>query len=153
MDAINETIGKTGLSIGVDDYAIDEVLNLTYGGQQTFLGLSLLYDDAAWGTMQFHQDHLFASSLFKIKELSASNRIAWYNQKDRLGNLCLLLASENIGKQDMALADWLGSREPGFLKRHLIPEKSELWAFDRFPDFLTARETLIRKRLKTLFGD
>jgi hypothetical protein len=152
VDAINETIGKTGLSIGVDDYAIDDVLNLSYGGQQTFLGLSLLYDDAAWGTMQFHQDHLFASNLFKIKELAASNRLGWLDLKNRLGNLCLLLASENIGKQDMPLADWLASRESGFFKRHLIPEKSELWTFDRFPDFLKAREALIRKRLKTLFG-
>ncbi len=153
VDKINETIGKTGLSIGVDDYAIDDVLNLTYGAQQTFLGLSLLYDDAAWGTMQFHQDHLFASNLFKLKELSASNRLGWLGQKDRLGNLCLLLASENVGKQDMPLADWLESRDAGFLKRHLIPKNTELWKFDCFPAFLKAREELIRERLKTLLGD
>ncbi len=153
VEKINETIGKTGLAIAVDDYAIDDVLSLTYGGQQTFLGLSLLYDDAAWGTMQFHQDHLFASNLFKVKELAPLNRLGWLNQKDRLGNLCLLLASENIGKQDMPLADWLASREPGFLKRHLIPGKKELWTLDRFPEFLVAREELIRHRLKAIFGD
>ena len=41
--------------------------------------------------------------------------------------------------------------EPGFLKRHLIPEDKALWEFERFPDFLQAREDLIRRRLKALF--
>ena len=149
---INATIAKTGLSIGFDEYAIDEVLNRTYGGQQTFLALSLLYDDAAWGTMQFHQDHLFARSSFKPKEVTPLNRLDWLSQRDRLGNLCLLLAKENLGKQDMPIDEWLASREAGFLKRHLIPDDKTLWTFDRFPDFLKAREELIRGRLKSLFG-
>lgn len=152
IEAINATIAKTGLSIGFDEYAIDEVLNLTYGGQQTFLALSLLYDDATWGTMQFHQDHLFARSSFKPKELTPLNRLDWISQRDRIGNLCLLLAKENVGKQDMPIGEWLASREPGFLRRHLIPEDRALWKFDRFPDFLKAREELIRGRLKSLFG-
>lgn len=128
------------------------MLSLNYGGQQTFLALSLLYDDAAWGTMPHHQDHLFARNMFKAKELSASGRIDWAARKERLGNLCLLLAHENVGKQDTALPEWLASREPGFLKRHLIPTDRALWHFDRFPDFLKAREALIRDRLKTTFG-
>ena len=32
------------------------------------------------------------------------------------------------------------------------PEDRALWAFDRFPDFVKAREELIRQRLKTLFA-
>jgi hypothetical protein len=69
--------------------------------------------------MQFHQDHIFARSLFKPKELSTLGRLDWINnKKDRLGNLCLLLAPENTGKQDMPVDEWLGSREPGFSKRH-----------------------------------
>ncbi len=152
VDAINTTIAKTGLSNGFDSYAIEEVLNLRYNGQQTFLALSLLYDDAAWGTMPFHQDHLFASSSFKPKELSVQNRLDWLSKRDRLGNLCLLLGTENVGKQDKPLDEWLASREPGFLRRHLIPDDKSLWKFDRFPDFIDAREQLIRDRLKTLFG-
>lgn len=151
VGAIN-TIGRMGSLAAFDDNTIDDVLNLTYGGQQTFLALSLLYDDATWGTMQFHQDHLFARSLFKPKELSSLNRPEWNSLKDRLGNLCLLLATENIGKQDMPLDEWLASRESGFLKRHLIPSDKDLWQFDRFPEFLNAREELIRQRLKTLFA-
>ena len=153
VDAINGAIAKTGLSTIFDDYAAEEVLNLTYGGQQTFLALSLLYDDASWGTMQFHQDHIFASNLFKPKELAATGREDWAWTKNRLGNLALILASENQGKQDMLLDKWLATREPNFRKRHLIPEDKSLWRFERFPDFLKAREGLIRERLRSLFGD
>jgi hypothetical protein len=152
IDAMNTTIRKAGRSAEFDDFALDETLARTYGQQQTFLALSLLYDEAGWGTMQYHQDHIFARSLFKPKDLSPLNRLDWIGTKERLGNLCLLLAHENVGKQDMPVPEWLASREPGFLKRHLIPEDRALWQFDRFPDFLKARETLIRERLKTLFG-
>jgi hypothetical protein len=152
IDAINMTIRKAGRSAEFDDFAMGEMLARTYGQQQTFLALSLLYDDAGWGTMQFHQDHIFARSLFKPRELSTIGRIDWIDKKDRLGNLCLLLAQENIGKQDMPADEWLRSREPGFLKRHLIPDDQALWKFERFPDFLGAREELVRRRLKALFG-
>lgn len=147
--AVNSTINRSGRRADFDE---DETLARTYGQQQTFLALSLLYDDATWGTMQYHQDHIFARSLFKPKELLQSNRHDWFSMKDRLGNLCLLLAHENSGKQDMAISEWLASRAPGFLKRHLIPEDQALWRFDRFPDFLAKREELIKRRLKELFG-
>ena len=152
IDDINVTIRRAGRSAEFDEFAMDETLARTYGQQQTFLALSLLYDDAGWGTMQFHQDHIFASGLFKPKDLAPLGRLDWINQKNRLGNLCLLLASENTGKQDMPVDEWLRSREPGFLKRHLIPEDQSLWKLERFPDFLAVREELIRVRLKTLFG-
>jgi len=152
IDDINITIRKAGRSAEFDEFSLDEMLARTYGQQQTFLALSLLYDEAGWGTMQFQQDHIFASWLFKPKELVPGGRGDWINMKNRLGNLCLLLASENAGKQDMPVEDWLRSREPGFLKRHLIPEDQALWQFERFPEFLKAREGLIRTRLKALFG-
>ncbi len=153
IDEINATIYKTGRrSAEFDDRALNEALSLTYGQPQTFLVLSLLYDDANWGTMQHHRDHIFAQNLFKPKELAASGKIDWNGKKDRIGNLCLLLASENSGKQDMPLDEWLQSRESGFLKRHLIPEDQALWKFDRFSDFLDARESLIRQRFMKLFG-
>lgn len=41
--------------------------------------------------------------------------------------------------------------QSAFLKRHLIPDDKSLWKFDRFFDFIKAREELIRGRLKALF--
>jgi uncharacterized protein with ParB-like and HNH nuclease domain len=152
VDAINSTIEKTGISAIFDDNAVDDVLDLTYRGQQTFLALSLLYDDAAWGTMQFDQDHIFAQNQFKKRELASLDRLDWIDKRDRIGNLCLLLSHENSGKKDMPLDKWLASREPSFLKGHLIPEDRSLWKFERFPDFLVAREELVKTRLKSLFA-
>lgn len=152
VDQITTVFAKTGLSTALDDFTLDEILARTYGQQQTFLALSLLYDEAAWGTMAFHQDHIFAQSLFKPRELAQQNRLDWHVNKDRLGNLCLLLAHENIGKLDMPPEEWLASREPGFLKRHLIPEDKALWTIDQFPQFLYQRETLIKQRIKSVFG-
>lgn len=146
VSVINTIFAKTGLSTEFDDFALDEFLALSYGKRQTFLALSLLYNEAAWGTIQFHKDHLFAKNLF------SENRLDEWRDKDRIGNLCLLQASENIGKQDMSLEDWLPTRAPGFLEKHLIPEDRALWKRDKFPSFLKAREELIKQRLRTLFG-
>ena len=150
MIEINATIEATGLTMIFNDYAIVEILSKTYGGKQTFLALSLLYDEAAWGTITYHQDHIFAASLFKAKELPA-NKLDWLRQKDRLGNLCLLMSTENIGKQDMTVENWLATRDPSFIKRHLIPEDRSLWTFEKFPEFLAERERLINARLKVIF--
>lgn len=151
FDAISDVVQSTGLSAGFDDRAVEDVLRKTYGGRQTFLALSLLYNDVSWGTIPHDQDHIFAASHFKAREL-APDRLAWLPAKDRLGNLCLLMASENREKQDMSPFEWLSSRDPSFLSRHLIPEDSRLWNFERFPDFLTERENLIKLRLKRLFA-
>jgi len=36
--------------------------------------------------------------------------------------------------------------------RHLIPEDPALWSFERFPEFLEAREALIADRLRSTVG-
>lgn len=149
LEEINAFISQTGMSATFDDQAIDEVLDKTYQGKQTFLALSLLYDNALWTINSHHQDHIFATNLF--------NRIAqrWdessLQMKNKLGNLCLITASENMAKQDIDPGSWLESRDPSFLTKHLIPEDRSLWSLDQFPAFLKAREDLIRHRLKSVF--
>ena len=151
LEEINAMIDTTGMKASFDESAIDEILSKTYQGKQTFLALSLLYDDATWTMSSFHQDHIFASNLFKNSG-DFSVPLDWISSKNRIGNLCLLKASENVGKQDMPVEEWLDTRDPGFLKRHLIPEDRSLWILDQFPQFLEAREQLISNRYKVLFA-
>ena len=151
LDEINSLIDTTGMKTTFDDAAIDDILNKTYQGKQTFLALSLLYDDATWTVSSFHQDHIFASSLFKHGD-GLNKPIVGSDLKNRIGNLCLLKGSENLGKQDMPVEEWLETRDEGFLKRHLIPNDKALWALDQFPQFLDAREKLISARYKSLFA-
>ncbi len=69
---------------------------------------------------------------------------------DRVGNLQLLLGQENQEKSDQDFQTWLTTRGAGFCRRHLIPEDAELLRFDKFEEFVLAREGLIRDRLKRL---
>ena len=152
LEEINAMIDTTGMKTAFDESAIDDILNKTYQGKQTFLALSLLYDNATWTLSSFHQDHIFASSLFKDSD-KFSVPMEWISFKNRIGNLCLLIATENMEKQDLPVEEWLETRDQGFLKRHLIPEDRSLWTLDQFPQFLEARERLISARYKSLFAD
>lgn len=146
---INSFISQTGMTATFDDQSIDDLLEMTYQGKQTFLALSLLYDNALWTINSHHQDHIFATNLFKKTGASETDNLL--QMKNRIGNLCLITASENMGKQDMEPSNWLESRDPSFLNRHLIPEDRSIWSLDHFPAFLEAREELIRLRFKALF--
>lgn len=150
IDDANLVIKRANRTASFDDVAINEILAITYGRQQTFLALSVLYDDCAWGTAKFHQDHIFPRSMFKAKDLVGTGRAGWITDKDRLGNLCLLWSRENQEKSDQPFEDWLRTRDASFRKRHLIPEDPKLWKFERFGDFLKAREKLISERLKVV---
>jgi uncharacterized protein with ParB-like and HNH nuclease domain len=149
---VNTVIKKAGRRASFDEYSIADVLSLTYGHKLTFLALSLLYDEAGWGTMTFHQDHIFPRSLFTWKDLADSHRMHWYELKDRLGNLTLLWSRENQEKSDQPFDQWLTTRDASFKERHLIPEDPSLWKFDKFEAFVAAREQLIKKRLGALLA-
>lgn len=151
-DEVNAAIRKSGRLATIDTDSVEDALDLTWGRRETFLALSLLYDEAGWGTMSYHEDHLFARSLFKTNDLTSQGLSSGLTTRDRLGNLCLLLAHENQGKSDMPLHEWLASRDRSFRDRHLIPEDPELWRFECFAEFLKAREQLIRARLMARYA-
>jgi hypothetical protein len=71
---------------------------------------------------------------------------------NRIGNLQLLLAHENLEKSDQDFERWLATRDPSYRRRHLIPAEDELLRLDRFEEFIAAREGLIKGRLGQLFG-
>ena len=157
-DGINEVVERSGRTAYFDDYAVENVLSLTYGLRLTFLALTLLYNDNGWGTITHHQDHIFPKSMFEPKKL----RDAGFDQEqtdryrnelmNKLGNLQLLLAHENQEKLDRPFDRWISTRGEGFKARHLIPDNPTLWTLERFDDFIKAREELIATRLRQLFG-
>ena len=157
-DGINEVVERSGRTAYFDDYAAENVLSLTYGLRLTFLALTLLYDDNGWGTMTYHQDHIFPQNMFRPQRLEAAgfdqDQIDRYRNQlmNKLGNLQLLLAHENQEKLDRPFDEWIATRDEGFKARHLIPDDPALWTLDRFGDFIEARERLIAMRLKQLFG-
>lgn len=157
VEQIAEIVQRSGRTANFDDYAVDNVLALTYGRQLTFLALTLLYEESGWGTMAIHQDHIFPQNLFKPKSLEAigldTSQIYQYRSKmNCIGNLQLLLAHENTIKLDKPFEEWIATRDDGYKQRHLIPDDPALWKLERFADFIKAREELIAARLKRLFS-
>jgi hypothetical protein len=156
VQPLNSELTKSGRTAEFNDVALDNILGLTYGRGEAFLALSLLYDEHRWGSMQFHIDHIFPRSLFAPRALEAAGIVGeqrWRYQHlvNRLGNLQLLLPQENLSKLNQPFEQWLKTQHPNSLSRHLIPHDQSLYTFDRFEEFVSAREELIRQRLKGLF--
>ncbi len=124
-----------------DPKAIKRILELQYKNSSTFLALTLLYDERAWPTAKPDSDHIFPQVQFKQepKECQAS--------ANSLGNLMLLDPQENRKKGAEKFETWIRTREPAFLKRHLIPIDERLWQVECFPEFLRERSRLVLDRL------
>ena len=157
IDEINKDIAKSGRRSYFGEQEIENFVEITYGHRLAFLALSLLYDDSSWGTMPFHQDHIFPQHMFSWKYMNEAgfSREEWssYNElKDYVANLELLLSHENQEKSNTEFDRWIKTRDVSFKKRHLIPDDPELWKFKNFERFIEERESLIEKRLVLLFG-
>lgn len=156
VGALNAEISKMHRNTNFDEATIDNFLEITYGKQQTFLALSLLYDDNNWGTLNFQQDHIFPKSLFSEEQMneagiSSDLQDRYIDLKNRIGNLQLLSFFEHAGKIAQPFDEWIVTRDESFKKRHLIPLDESLFRFDKFDKFIEAREVLIRERLRSLF--
>ena len=157
VDDINKMVAKRGRTAHFDSYSIDNILSFTYGLKRTFLALSLLYDECGWGTMTYHQDHIFPQDLFKMKKLesagfSREKIISYTGLRDQIGNLQLLLSDENPKKTNMPFEEWITTRDTNFKRRHLIPDNPDLYKFENFDKFVIEREKLIKHRLEQFFG-
>lgn len=155
VEAINRRVAASGRTAWFDEYAADEVLSIAYGNRRTFLALSLLYERTNWGTLEYHQDHIFPRSLFTKENLRAAGVppekwVSYGELCDRLGNLELLLSYENEEKSNKPFGEWISTRDHTFRRTHLIPDDDEFLNLERFEDFVAAREALIRDRLQQL---
>jgi len=135
-----------------DDNNIDSVMEIEYGKRACFLALSLLYDAHNWGAVQHHIDHIIPRSLADRQALMAMNLPETLIQRilgsvNRLGNLQILLGRENLEKSNTPFKQWMQTRDSGFRDKHAIPENEALWDVTMLPQFVEAREQLMKKRL------
>jgi hypothetical protein len=155
-DTINHELKRTNRKASFDEETIEAILELTYSKPITILVLSLLEDNRQEGPSSSHQDHIFPQDYFKLQHIKTAGlgpdqQKLYKEMMDRLGNLQLLSSAENQGKSNQDFSTWLATREPNFRKTHLIPDDNSLLTFDRFLEFMHAREELIRQRLKQIF--
>lgn len=154
-NAINKRLESMGRLVTFNDNTIESFLSITYSERESFLALSLLYDEKNWGTMKFHKDHIFPKSKFTSTKMRQAgipqDRYEDYlESRDLMANLQLLVGAENEEKSDTDFEEWLFTRDNGYRKRHFIPDDDSLFEFSRFPDFIAAREELIQQRLRQI---
>lgn len=151
--ALVKGLASRGRVADFDDNNIDGVLDTSYGKRTCFLALSLLYDAHNWGATKHHIDHIIPRSLADRNVLMGRNLPETSIQRildsvNKLGNLQLLLGRENLEKSNMPFSNWIQTRDQDFLDRHLIPNDPSLWEVTALPEFVKAREALIRRRLR-----
>ena len=105
----------------------------------------LIYGDGRSSLRTEDKDHIQPQSLLECANASPK-------KINSIGNLVLIdYRTNRVSKRDKELKDWLTSipDKNEYMKRHLIPEDSELWKFERFDDFLRARLQLITDKIKS----
>jgi hypothetical protein len=150
-----DSLAVGGRMTQLDDRAIEELFELGYGKPKTFLALSLIYADLDWGGTQFHVDHIIPKSHAARRVLMGMNMPEHEIQKigatvDRLGNLQLLSAEENIEKGAISFEAWVTGRSDSYRQRNLIEDAPDLWMATKLPEFVHGRERLIRSKLLLL---
>lgn len=141
----------------LDERAIEELLDLEYGRPRTFVALSLIYGELDWVSAAYHVDHIIPRAAADKNVLRGMN-LPEHQIKEilaavnRLGNLQLLPAGENIEKSDLSFDSWITGRDIHYRGRHMIPDQSDLWMVTRLPEFVREREKMIRQRLLRLVG-
>lgn len=140
-----------------DASVIDELLSIEYKDNSCFLALSLLYKDKRWGTSNYHIDHIVPQKeLTKSKILAAGvsemTTQAYLDRKDTLANLELLPEADNLKKSGMPFSDWLKGRDAAYIDDHCIPNDSNLYDFDQFLLFCSAREEILSAKFAQVLG-
>jgi hypothetical protein len=156
-DKLNKAISQRGRSANFDEKAVAKLLAFEYGDPHTFLALTLLYDEKAWGNIKHHQDHIFPKSAFSVAGLKRAgvpkaDFEPIIKLRDHIGNLQLLTERENTQKRGQEFKVWIRTRKPMFRRIHLIPRSRRLYSLKQFENFLAQRERLIRSRLNRIFA-
>ncbi len=153
--ALNAELARMNYAVGFTPEIEHRYLQTVY--PRAFLPLSLVYKDHLWGVTPHEQDHIFPQAMFSpdnpvFQQLAPEKQQRFIDLSDRLGNLELLEDDENRSKQARPFAEWINSRDESFRKRHFIPEDRALYEFERFEDFIAARENLLRERFKEVLA-
>lgn len=149
-------------SISFTDDDIDNILELEYGKPRTYCALTLLYPSLNYN-FKYHQDHIHPKSFFDKKALSKmgikddDQREAYVSRVNKISNLQLLQATENIEKTNTPFKEWVQSvylneaDQKAFLSQHFINADVSL-DFYNFVDFSEQRRALLKKLFEKILG-
>lgn len=166
---INENRGKFPLaeiilyykgkrkSISFTEDDIDSILEMQYGKARTYCALTLLYPALNY-SFKYHQDHIHPKSLFnnrnlvKLGIINEDQKLLYLDRFNKLPNLQLLQATQNIEKSNKNFNLWLNESYPNqadeqtYLMQHHIPSGTNL-EFSNFIEFFDLRRRVLREKL------
>ena len=153
VNELNNELSRMHFASELNDNEIRDYLDSEYPVE--FLHLTLLYDDHFWDAVDTEQDHIFPKSLFELSNpefaaLPKEKQITFKKLCNKAANIQPLMDEENNKKRAKSFEEWLGTRDESFRRIHLIPADNALLKFQRFDDFVAAREALIINRLKNI---
>nr|WP_231564702.1 DUF1524 domain-containing protein [Paracoccus halophilus] len=156
-DKLFEALARGGRLSQVDERTVEEILELQYGKPRTFIALSLLYPGIDWHGSNWHVDHIIPQaeankSILRGRNLPEHRINEILAAANRLGNLQLMRADENIEKSSIPFRSWITGRDHEFNNRNMIPMRPDLWDVTMLPEFVDEREKLIRQRLLRMVG-
>ena len=158
----NLTINKKVYS--ADAKYINDLFKLQKGNPQTFLVLSLFYENISLKGTEMHQDHLHPEKFFRGKKWK--DNFPNKNEKDYnfyqdnyncLANLQFLSGAINSGvKNDTPLDEWLKNNPaiqivclPSFLNG--VNYDYEKYHITNFKEFIEERKQLMANKLEEIF--
>lgn len=149
-------------SISFTDDDVENILDYEYGSARTYCALSILYPSLNLN-FKYHQDHIHPKSFFTKKNLSENGiediqtRENFVSNFNKLSNLQLLQANQNIEKTDKHFLIWLNemysdqSDRNNFLLQNHISTTVSL-NFEEFMSFYETRKQNLREKLKRALG-
>jgi hypothetical protein len=159
LEEIHSRMRGRGKVVGFSADVLNTLLEeTTYRSQKSFLLLSLLhFGDAVRQGVEYQQDHIFPQNRLDAEHLMEEHgfdriRAEQYEDaSDRVANLQLLTDEENAKKQELPFDEWISTRTKEYHKRHCIPDDESLYQIENFPQFLDARDQLIREQVVETF--
>ena len=146
-------------TFSVNDEDIELFLQAKKSSSSFWL-LSMLYPQLKFNQISFHQDHIhpasrFNKAVFKEMNITDEDVVKWLERRDCVPNLQLMEGKLNSSKNDTPFKEWLELlpqvEQASFKQLNYIPDDISL-EFSDFLEFYEARESMLRKKLRTLLS-
>ena len=161
FNELKQNLHMTGKTLDITEEDIEDFLEYKKG-RKSFLILSLLYSNLRYNEINFDQDHIHPSVMFKpskLRQLGLEKEKIdeWIGLKDTIPNLQMMEARRNRVKNKTPFNEWLnmdqGVNKSMYLKQNFISEEVS-FDFKDFEHFFNTRKDNLRRALqKTLLGD
>ena len=157
FDKLKKDLNMTGKTLDITENDIDEFLGYKKG-RKSFLILRLLYSNLRYNEINFDQDHIHPSVMFKKSNLRSlglpQEKIdEWSELKDTIPNLQMMEGRRNRVKNKTPFKKWLeaesGVNVPTYLKQNFIPQDVS-YKIDDFEEFYNERKNILRIALKEI---